>query len=373
MSEVSLHEADGKAVSPLVLHVLPIDMPRGAQRYARAMREALDGASIRHRTLTIFASDARVLDADIKLGIAQNRLAKRGFDPRAVLALRHAVKGLRPNLVVVHGSQPLKYAAAALPLSVPVIYYKIGIVHARARMFPYSLWHAALLRRAAKIAGVSNECLEESRDAFGVSPERLVLIPNGRDPLIFRPPERRPERVRPKLTFLGHFSRTKRPGLFVDVVASLRREDVAFDAMMIGEGPLLTSLRRRAQELGVEVLGRRDDVPDLLRESDVLVFPSLPDGEGMPGVFIEAGLSGLPVVSTDVPGARTVLADGLSGFIVPVSDASSLVDRTRSLLKSHEMRQRMGGFARDRCVAQFTLQRSVDRWSQLVENTLGYR
>ena len=59
---------------------------------------------------------------------------------------------------------------------------------------------------------------------------------------------------------------------------------------------------------GVELLGPRSDVPELLRSADVFVFTSLPTGEGMPGVLIEAGLSGLPAVSTPVPGAATVVA-----------------------------------------------------------------
>ena len=50
------------------------------------------------------------------------------------------------------------------------------------------------------------------------------------------------------------------------------------------------------------------------------MFTSLPPGEGMPGVLIEAGLSGLATVSTRVPGARDVIEDGVTGFLVDIDD-----------------------------------------------------
>ena len=65
------------------------------------------------------------------------------------------------------------------------------------------------------------------------------------------------------------------------------------------------SVNISAAASGAEFLGARSDVPQLLRQSDVLVFTSRPDGEGMPGVLIEAGLSGLPT--------RPVLASGVRG------------------------------------------------------------
>ena len=91
---------------------------------------------------------------------------------------------------------------------------------------------------------------------------------------------------------------------------------------MVGDGPLAGELAPLAAARGVELLGPRSDVPELLRGSDVFVFTSLPTGEGMPGVLIEAGLSGLPAVSTPVPGAATVLADGTTGVIVDDSVAA---------------------------------------------------
>lgn len=352
---------------PLVLHVLPMDLPRGAQRYAGAMRDALSGREVEHRVLTIFASDCDELKADIKLDLPRGRSAKLGLDPTALRALRKALVRLQPRCIVAHGSQPLKYLALCAPRAMPIISYRLGIAHSAAHRRPQRLFHAMLYRRAVRVAGVSRECLEEARELFLVPERRLVLIPNGRDPQRFCPSASgRPAAEAPRLVFVGHMVETKRPEFFLNVVEDLRRRGVTFDAQMIGDGPLQTSLAARASQLGIELMGRRDDVPELLRSAAVLAFTSVPDGEGMPGVFIEAGLSGLPVVSTDVPGARTVIADGQTGFVVAVNDRATFVQRTAELLEHADLRLQLGQRARERCVNEFSLESSVLRWKHLI-------
>ena len=112
---------------------------------------------------------------------------------------------------------------------------------------------------------------------------------------------------------------------------------------------------------GVELLGPRSDVPELLRHADLLLFTSLPAGEGMPGVLIEAGLSGLPVVSTPVPGATTVLCDGHTGVMVDDSVAA-MVAAVGELLDAPERRAAMGASARVRCESEFNLELMTQRW-----------
>lgn len=352
-------------MQPLVLHVLPLDLARGAQRYARAMKDALDGHSQRHLTLTLFRSDVRVLDPDLKLDYSARLSARAGLDPRVVLSLREVLRRHEPRVVVAHGSQPLKYLAPICPRA-RLVYYKIGTSTARASRGLHRRLHSLLLARAGRVAGVSQDCLDEARDVFGVAAARLRLIPNGRDPSVFTPSAALRSGP-PTLTFVGHFAATKRPAKFIELVSRLRADGIELHARMIGDGPLLAPLTDAARAARVELLGRRDDVPAQLRDSDVLAFTSLPDNEGMPGVFIEAGMSGLPVVTTDVPGARSVIGDGTTGFIVPVTDDDALLERTRRLLTDAALRRQMGAMARERCTTELSLTRSAELWARLVD------
>jgi glycosyltransferase involved in cell wall biosynthesis len=86
----------------------------------------------------------------------------------------------------------------------------------------------------------------------------------------------------------------------------------------------------------------------------------------MPGVLIEAGLSGLCVVATRVPGVSDVIRDGVTGSLVPVSDFGALVDETRRLLSDPARRKEMGRAARDRCDSQFSMEASVASWRDLL-------
>ena len=137
--------------------------------------------------------------------------------------------------------------------------------------------------------------------------------------------------------------------------------------MLVGDGPLAAGLEVPARDAGVSMLGERDDVPELMRNADLFVFPSLPEGEGMPGVLIEAGLSGLPVVATDVPGVRTVVDDTVTGHVVATGDLAGLCDLVDQLLSDPGRLHEMGAAARSRCQAEFTMDVSARRWRDLLD------
>jgi glycosyltransferase involved in cell wall biosynthesis len=139
---------------------------------------------------------------------------------------------------------------------------------------------------------------------------------------------------------------------------------------MIGDGPLETSLRADADRAGVEMLSRRDDVPDLLCRSDIFVFTSLAPGEGMPGVLIEAAMAGLATVATRVPGARDVIEDGVTGWLVDIDDRAGMVDAVRRLVTDSELRTSMGRKARERAIEKFSLQASVENWHRVLDPLL---
>jgi glycosyltransferase involved in cell wall biosynthesis len=354
-------------VAPLVLHLLPLDLSRGAQTYARELRVGLDGADARHRTVTLFDSPGGALQPDHALGVAPGRLRRGGLDPRAVLALWRVLRAQRPDVVVAHGSEPLKYAVlAGVPRS-KLVAYKIGAGHSSLTGIR-GLVYRTLLGRAGTVAAVSEAAADEARE-FGVAAERLRVIPNGRDPAGYRPrePGDRTAGAAVRLVWVGHLDAAKRPLRFVALVRALREPagGVAITATIAGDGPLLGAVRAEAGSAGVEVPGNVDDVPSLLAASDVLVLTSAPN-EGMPGVLIEAGMAGLPVVTTDVPGAADVVSKGVTGFIVGVDDFDALVRATRNLLGDPGLRDQLGAAARTRCETRFSLEASLQGWRELL-------
>jgi glycosyltransferase involved in cell wall biosynthesis len=356
---------------PLVLHVIPTARARGAQREARALCDQLDSPGHRaHRLLTIFDGPAEV-ETDLSLHVDGGDAPAEGFDPRVVPALRSLVKRLDPVLVVAHGGDPLKYLAPAmLGTRRPLVYYAIGtFAGPRQQRLRVWMWRL-LLWRVRAVAAEGYEVLAECADLLGVPPGRITMTPNGRDPDEFRPREPQDDPPVPLLTFVGALTGGKRPDRFIAVIAELRRQGVDCRAQIAGDGPLRAALEEPARLAGVELLGSRADVAELLSGSDLMVFPSLPAGEGMPGVLIEAGLSGLPVVATDVPGVRTVIDDGVTGTVVGADDEDGMVRAVAALVRDVDLRHAMGRAARARCLEQFSLAAVADRWRRVLDPLL---
>lgn len=348
-----------------VLHLLPVDARRGAQTYARMLADALGDGADEHETLTIYHSSGGALGG-ASLGVPLPTRRRRMWDYRAAVALRRHVRGRGYDVVVVHGSEPLKYVRVALSSAIPVVYLRIGVdspqMRARWRQALYRHW----ITRAQTVVGVSAAALE-SADALGL-PATTVrrVIHNGRPADVFTPGSEHGEP--PLVVFVGQLEVNKRPDAFCRAVAAVRARGLDLRAAMVGEGPDTDRVRPLAASAGVELLGRRHDVPDILRGSDVLVMCSRPP-EGMPGVLIEAGLSGVPVVTTDIPGASEVIADGRTGLVVPIDDDAALAEAIATLVSSRSLRTEMGQAARERCAERFTLAGTLYQWREVLNST----
>jgi len=362
---------------PLVLHVIPTATARGAQREARALATRLDVPGERHhRVLSLFAGPDQV-GVDVALDHPGGDRPAVGFDPRLVRSLRAVLRRMQPAVVIAHGGDPLKYLAPALlGTRRPLAYYATGTFEHAANPARVALWRM-LVRRADVVAAEGEEVRDQCRRLFHVPESRSVLAPNGRDPEEFHPPEHRTDVDRPVLAFVGALTPGKRPERFVEVVAALRGRGLDVRAFACGDGPLALSLSGPAARAGVEMLGSRSNVAEVLRGADVFVFPSLPTGEGMPGVLIEAGLTGLPSVATAVPGVRTIVEEGTTGFVVGVDDLDAMVEAVAGLLSQPSRAREMGDAARRRCVDRFSLDAVAACWlsflGPLVERALSAR
>lgn len=343
-----------------ILHVVPAALGRGAQVYAATLLDELPRLGDAHELVYVFDT----------VGEAERGWLRRmGLDPLALRRLRRRLRQAAPDLVVAHGGEALKYVALAAP-EPPIVYLRIGTTAADAQRGPRRRLYRWLARRAEMTAAVSEDAAREARDVLGLATERVVVIENGRDPSPFVGREHLDGAGPPRLVFLGHLDPGKRPQRFIELVRALRATGDDVRAVIAGDGPSRAEVETAAAPDGIEVLGHVDDVPALLAASDVFVFVSRPEGEGMPGVLIEAGMAGLPTVTTDVPGASTVVAHGVTGFVVPVDDFDALVDATRRLARDVDLRRTMGAAAADRCHARFSLDASARRWQNVIDGLL---
>jgi glycosyltransferase involved in cell wall biosynthesis len=336
--------------------------------YAGRLRDALAGdPTQRHLVVSLFDAPEAALRADVRLGVPSGLLRRMGLDGRAALALHQAVRRERADVVVAHGGEPLKYVVAA-GVRVPSVYYKVGLSSPEIERPSRTRLYRTLAKRVTRVVGVSQAILEQSHVVLGVPRDRLLLVANGRDPATYHPPSGEERRTHPPLLlFVGQLEPGKRPEMFLDVVRALRSRGAVFASAMVGDGPLRTRLERDAAALGVDMLGVRTDVPELLRTSSVLVMTSAANTEGMPGVLVEAGLSGLAVVATPAAGVADVVADGETGFVVSSDRPEDLAAKVELLLEDPELMCAMGTRARTRCETNFSLDTTARLWHALID------
>jgi len=95
----------------------------------------------------------------------------------------------------------------------------------------------------------------------------------------------------------------------------------------------------------VEWWGQRSDIPQVWAEAAIAVQPSR-GGEGVPKSLLEAAACARPLVTTDVPGCRELVTDGVNGLLVPPIDPVALADALEKLARDPELRRRLGHEAR---------------------------
>ena len=170
------------------------------------------------------------------------------------------------------------------------------------------------------------------------------------------------------MTYLGALVEEKGVDLLIEAM-----RDVP-DACLVaaGDGPDRAFLEERAHSLlstRSSFVGPLEEPRAALWASDLLALPSR-GGDSMPAVLIEAGLCGLPCVSTPVGAIPDVIDDGRTGAIVPIGDVPALAAALRELCRSPVLRRERGTAARRRCVENFTVEAIVPKWLDVLEQTL---
>jgi glycosyltransferase involved in cell wall biosynthesis len=302
------------------------------------------------------------------------RMSRSGMHPlRELLTLfdiRRLYRRLAPDLVHHVSSKPVLYGTLLARLNrVPAVVNAIsglGGVFAggESRLMQNAIKaaYAVMLRHPHMKVIFQND---EQRDAFvsrgWLREEQTILIRgSGVDLMAFAPGERSGAAV-PLVVFASRMLKTKGVEDMVAAARLLRARGVQVRVALVGEpdpdnprSVTAETLRGWAVEGIVEYRGRSEDMPAVFREADIVAFPSY-YAEGVPKVLLEAAASGLPVVTTDWPGCRDVVQDGVNGLLVPVRDPEALANAIAALATDPERRRAMGRAAREKAVAQYSV------------------
>ncbi|MGF9761180.1 glycosyltransferase family 4 protein [Microvirga sp. 0TCS3.31] len=130
------------------------------------------------------------------------------------------------------------------------------------------------------------------------------------------------------------------------------------------------TLKAWSAEPGIAWHGATRDIAGVWREHHVACLPSR-GGEGLPRTLLEAAACGRAIVTTDVPGCRTLVRHDVEGLLVPPGDAASLSEALMTLVQEPNRVARMGEAARTRVLDGFTERDVMDRVKELYRSMLA--
>lgn len=293
----------------------------------------------------------------------------------------------RERIDLVYAAQEravVQVGPAARLARVPLVWHLQGGLRTEQRWV-----HRLSERLASRIICCSNAVAGTAADAFGAgakTPVRVIHYGIPDRPVPVREPARElvaagapgatdsPETVR--ILFAGNVVPEKGVHHLLRAFARIAAGDGAVRLGIAGptlDDGYLRLVRAAIAELGLEervdVLGYREDLPELIEGADVVVCPSIEREtirsefgtwdvdwkEGFCLVALEGMRAAKPVVASDSYGLREVVADGETGYRVPPGDVEALANAIRDLAGDPERRKRFGDAGRRRFEETFRL------------------
>lgn len=290
---------------------------------------------------------------------------------RAALAILTAARDC--DLIHCHTGRAHSFAVGLAWL------HRRPIVATRRVMFePKRTWFTRYKYRAvAKIVCIS-QSIKTQLVRWGVSVGQLTVVPDA-VPEVHKVLEVLALRTRLAVPSdrrivgcIGALTAEKDHATLLRAARELRSKASPVHFVVIGDGPLKGDLLRLRHELGldetVQFTGFIPEAQALLGAFDAFVLCSR--SEGLGSIILDAFAAGVPVIATSVGGISELVADGVTGLLVPAGDSLMLAASIERLLSDHALRDRIIAAARAMVQQEFTVQRMAERYVGIYEEAL---
>lgn len=296
-----------------------------------------------------------------EVGLAPTYMSvRRLLDPVGFIRLVRSLR--RAPVDVVHAH--LDYSAILVPLAArlagkPVV----ATLHVSPQPRPgRGAWLKERLSvripaRLGRLVLVSQHISDEYARVHGPARESWRVIPNGVDLDRYGAPRGGRSAGKPVWATVAALRPDKNHLDLIRAWAGVVRAQPDATLLIVGDGPARPDIETAVAAAGlggsVRLLGRREDVPDILRSVDGVVSASV--DEALPTALIEAGACELPVVAADAGGTREIVIDGVTGRLVPLRDVPALTEALLSTIEDPERAAAYGAAARGLAEQKYSL------------------
>jgi colanic acid/amylovoran biosynthesis glycosyltransferase len=309
----------------------------------------------------------------------RRRLLGQGVERETTAAYVAAFRRLQPDAVLAeYGTTGVLTMEASRQLAIPLVVHFHGYdASVHAVLEEHRETYPLMFHQAAAIIAVSG-VMERKLISLGAPPEKVHYNPYGINCDNFGGAD--PATAPPLFLAVGRFVEKKSPHITMTAFASVHRSMPEARLHMVGDGPLLNNCRKLANELGIKdvvtFLGTQSPavVQEEMRSARCFVQHSVQaangDCEGTPLGILEAGASGLPVVSTRHAGIADTIVEGETGFLVDEGDLDGMAENMLRLAQEPQLAGHLGRTARQRIESHFSEERSDRRLWEIIESCI---
>ncbi|MGE0383630.1 MAG: TIGR03088 family PEP-CTERM/XrtA system glycosyltransferase [Gammaproteobacteria bacterium] len=311
-----------------------------------------------------------------------HRLDKRdGHDPRTLLNIALLLRRLRPDIVHTRNFGTLESQIAAWALAIAArIHGEHGwdmqdLLGVNRR---HRLVRRALARLVHRFVTVSRDLQSYLVESVGIDAGRVRQIYNGVDTLRFSPaPAGAPAHPRFLIGAVGRLMEVKNHRFLVDAYVRMLQlhPELAgrVELRIVGDGPLRQGLIEQLDRAGLDgracLPGASETVPEVLRDLDLFVLPSL--AEGISNTVLEAMATGLPVIATRVGGNVELVVDGTTGALVEPGHVEELARMMARYAAEPALARGHGAAARALVESRFSIDAMIAAYDDLYTSLAG--
>jgi glycosyltransferase involved in cell wall biosynthesis len=217
----------------------------------------------------------------------------------------------------------------------------------------------------------NSESVKEFITKIGADKNNVTVIPNGID-TGFYDKIPRDEKLRKSfgikkedlnIICVANLHINKGHKYLFEAFENIYKENKNINLLIVGDGDekenLLKQIENYQSKNNILFLGKRNDVPRLLKISDIFVLPTL--FEGMSNAIMEAMASGLPIITTNIPENKELIENKKTGFLIPVKNSEKIADKIIYLLENQNKRENIGKKAKNQIAENFETKKVIKK------------
>ncbi|MBT2639683.1 glycosyltransferase family 4 protein [Bacillus sp. ISL-39] len=355
-----------------------MDEPGGAQIHVRDL--CLNLNSRGHDISLISGSENQIFPEieDNAIPYFQVKSMARNIKPiadiRALFEMKKIISRLKPDLLAIHSSKAgMIGRAAGWMLGIPTVFTAHGWAFTegvpRKRKNIYVQVERIAGRLSSGIIAVSQYDYALALNNKIITEEKLEVIQNGvpdRPDIELAKTEVHP----PRMVMVARFAEPKNHRVVINALNKLRNYE--WEISFVGDGPLKDEIERYVGELGlagkIKFLGSSSNVSSILASAQLFILAT--NWEGLPLSILEAMRAGLPIVASDVGGVKEAVDHTQTGFLVKKGEVEELAGYIEKLIRSPELRFKMGTASRARYTEKFTFERMINETEQFYQKII---